>query len=157
MKQAKTVLRKATDSGNSDQIAQANRDLMALNFGLNRGDVQEGMNVTVRPHIGGFQLLGNIQIQKSLFNQESQDVQIMGYSPVRTIIHEATHKFAGTIDYCYFKLNGREPADEMGAEASGAVRFGDGAYGKTGDKLARMNADSFAWFCYRTGVEGLKL
>jgi hypothetical protein len=155
LRQAKSALEKATNSGDQDAIARANRDLLAVNFGLNPGVVKEGMNVMVRPHMGGFQLLGNINIQRSLFDKNSQDVSF-GYSPIRTIIHEATHKFAGTIDYCYFKLDGSGPQDKMGAESGGAKKFGDKAYNKTGDALARMNADSFAWVCFRAGVQGFK-
>jgi hypothetical protein len=47
---------------------------------------------------------------------------------VRTLIHEATHKFAGTWDYVYFS--------EMG-----------GRLGNIGDRASAVgNADSYAWF-----------
>lgn len=53
---------------------------------------------------------------------------------VKTFLHEASHKFAGTIDYCYFEDDGVTP-------------------GSTFDDKARalMNADSFAWFVLAAG------
>lgn len=49
----------------------------------------------------------------------------------RTIIHEATHKYIGTNDYCYFDEDGLGPAD---------------GYYLDDRSFALCNADSFAWF-----------
>lgn len=49
-----------------------------------------------------------------------------------TLIHEATHKFAGTNDYCYFKKDGITP---------------DGTFNDRAEAL--KNADSYAWFVYK--------
>lgn len=51
-----------------------------------------------------------------------------------TLIHEATHKFAGTMDACYFANDGKSQAF-----------FG----GKMNKATALMNADSHAWFAVR--------
>jgi hypothetical protein len=53
---------------------------------------------------------------------------------VVTLVHEATHKYAGTNDYCYFKDNSREP---------------NGAF--TDKNEALKNADSYAWFVLKVG------
>jgi hypothetical protein len=53
---------------------------------------------------------------------------------VVTLIHEATHKYAGTNDYCYFKDNAVDPR------------------GTFNDKTeALKNADSYAWFVFKVG------
>jgi hypothetical protein len=57
---------------------------------------------------------------------------------VVTLIHEATHKYAGTNDYCYFKNNSRDPNPGTGKS------FNDKAE-------ALKNADSYAWFTYKVG------
>ncbi|MBX9752059.1 MAG: M35 family metallopeptidase [Roseococcus sp.] len=51
-----------------------------------------------------------------------------------TLIHEATHKYAGTVDYCYFKNDGVQP---------------DGTF--TNRLKALANADSYAWFVVAIG------
>jgi hypothetical protein len=57
-----------------------------------------------------------------------------GRLAVVTLLHEATHKFAGTNDYCYFK---------------------DDSYSADGDfndkTEALKNADGYAWFIYKMG------
>jgi hypothetical protein len=53
---------------------------------------------------------------------------------VVTIIHEATHKFAGTFDYSYFDMHGDKPKKP----------FDD-------PKKAMANADGLAWFAYHVG------
>jgi hypothetical protein len=56
-----------------------------------------------------------------------------------TLIHEATHKFAGTWDYCAFDDDGLgpKPKEKLDNQAS-----------------ALQNADGFAWFAYKAGKEG---
>jgi hypothetical protein len=49
----------------------------------------------------------------------------------KTIIHEATHKYAGTYDECYFTEDGEEPALGYTLESK---------------KAAMANADSLAWY-----------
>lgn len=57
-----------------------------------------------------------------------------GRLAVVTLIHEATHKYAGTNDYCYFEDDSYNP---------------DGVFT---DKIeALKNADSYAWFVYKMG------
>jgi hypothetical protein len=51
-----------------------------------------------------------------------------------TLIHEATHKYAGTIDYRYFKDDGVEPKGTFNSRAK-----------------ALCNADSYAWFVVAIG------
>lgn len=53
---------------------------------------------------------------------------------VVTLIHEATHKYAGTNDYCYFKDDSVTP---------------DGTFDDKTEAL--KNADSYAWFTYKMG------
>lgn len=53
---------------------------------------------------------------------------------VKTFIHEATHKYAGTIDYRYIKDDGSTPRGE----------FSDAS-------KAQINADSYAWFIVMLG------
>jgi hypothetical protein len=52
-----------------------------------------------------------------------------------TVIHEATHRFANTVDYCYFdstnKLRPKTPFTDV--------------------ELALVNADSYAWFVCKVG------
>lgn len=58
-----------------------------------------------------------------------------------TLIHEATHLFAGTIDYCYFDLEGNPKEADMKN------------YGYKFDSRANalINADSYAWFVTSVG------
>lgn len=58
----------------------------------------------------------------------------MGRLGVKTLVHEATHKYAGTEDYCYFKDDGETPRSEF-----------------TSKKRALQNADSYAWFVLKIG------
>ncbi len=57
-----------------------------------------------------------------------------GRLAVVTLIHEGTHKFAGTNDYCYFKDDALTP---------------NGVF--TDKNEALKNADSYAWFAYKMG------
>ena len=57
-----------------------------------------------------------------------------GRLAVVTLIHEGTHKFAGTNDYCYFEDDALTP---------------DGVF--TDKNEALKNADSYAWFAYKMG------
>jgi hypothetical protein len=54
----------------------------------------------------------------------------------QTLIHEATHKYAGTADYYYF------------GSASGAT---DKSYSQLSKEKALDNADSYAWFVWHVG------
>lgn len=54
-----------------------------------------------------------------------------------TVIHEATHKFANTVDYCYL-----DPMNDLKPKTA----FNDG-------KLALVNADSYAWFVCGVGLK----
>jgi hypothetical protein len=53
----------------------------------------------------------------------------LGY---QTLIHEASHKYAGTHDYAYFDDTGENPTPTWGLK----------------DKMI-TNADSYAWFVVR--------
>lgn len=57
-----------------------------------------------------------------------------GRLAVVTLIHEATHKYAGTNDYCYFDDDSYTP---------------DGTFDDKNEAL--KNADSYAWFIYKMG------
>jgi hypothetical protein len=57
---------------------------------------------------------------------------------VKTLIHEATHKYAGTIDYVYMHDDG------TGSRGDPSATFDN----KT---KALMNADSYAWFVLKVG------
>jgi len=71
--------------------------------------------------------------QKYLMGAMKIDATKSRESMVNTIIHEATHRYAGTIDYAYFDKKGENPEGT----------FGD-------KRQALMNADSYAWFASRT-------
>jgi hypothetical protein len=64
----------------------------------------------------------------------AQDV-FGGPQGVRALIHEASHKYAGTIDYCYFDDTGDRPLGVF-KERSRAL----------------INADSYAWFVMMAGA-----
>jgi len=101
---------------------------------------------------------GDIFLEREMVNKEG-NAGASGYKPVKVIIHEATHKFAGTIDYWYFPerdgVQSAAGADDIGgrkgSQVGTATKFGENAHNKEGPVLARMNADSFAWFCYWVG------
>lgn len=77
---------------------------------------------------GQSQFTGAIKLHESLFQHAGRSV--LG---IVTLIHEATHKFAGTIDYMYFE-NGKQPE------------------GFTSKRDALINADSYAWFACNLGI-----
>jgi hypothetical protein len=60
--------------------------------------------------------------------------EFTAYRGVRAFIHEASHKYAGTIDYCYFKNDGITPRSKF-----------------TDKGKALINADSYAWFVLKVG------
>jgi hypothetical protein len=71
---------------------------------------------------------GAIKLKKALFTDGMRT-----YGPI-TLIHEASHKYAGTWDYHYFdSMNGNPPEG-----------FDD-------PDNALFNADSYAWFAYFVG------
>jgi Lysine-specific metallo-endopeptidase len=51
-----------------------------------------------------------------------------------TILHEASHKFAGTIDYCYFDKPGKNPKSTF-----------------TDKQQALINTDSYGYFIVKSG------
>jgi hypothetical protein len=59
---------------------------------------------------------------------------LSGRLGVKTLIHEASHKYAGTCDYCYFRDNGITPRGTFSQK-----------------HLALMNADSYGWFVIQVG------
>jgi hypothetical protein len=65
---------------------------------------------------------------------------------VQTIIHEATHKYAGTWDYCYFNEDGATPTT---AYMRGYAGITPDRRGFVDRDAAMQNADSFAWFAYK--------
>lgn len=70
----------------------------------------------------------------------------MHRNAVQTIIHEATHKYAGTWDYCYFDAAGEKPTT---AYQRGFVNIYADRRGFVDVEAATQNADSFAWFAYK--------
>lgn len=58
----------------------------------------------------------------------------MGRLGVKTMVHEATHKYAGTDDYCYFDDDGETPRGTFNSK-----------------QRALANADSYAWFVLKVG------
>jgi hypothetical protein len=116
------------------------------------GRGSEGVNEIRDLRTGNMQRYADIILEKGLVDPTSIERVGLGYDPIKTLIHEATHKFAGTIDYCYFsRSDGSLTKATMGDESGGARKFGATAFNKGGPELARMNADSFAWFCYKVG------
>jgi len=122
--------------------------------------LSKGQNL-VRDLLTGNELrYGDIVLEREMVNKEGMSGAV-GYKPVKVIIHEATHKFAGTIDYWYFpERDGGQSAKDAdnigghrGSQAGTAKKFGENAQNKEGPVLARMNADSFAWFCYWVGSQ----
>jgi hypothetical protein len=67
---------------------------------------------------------GAIKLRTALFEGKG----MTAYGPI-TLIHEASHKYAGTWDYHYFDLCGNPPSEEFTDKGS-----------------AIFNADSYAWF-----------
>lgn len=117
-----------------------------------RGSLKAGENERPDLLTGKMERMGTIYMTEALVDVNAYRMET-GYKPVpvKTLIHEATHKFAGTIDYWYFSFSEGHLPGEYGAHAAGTKKFGDAALGKTGEELARMNADSFGWFCYKVG------
>ncbi|WP_237213784.1 hypothetical protein [Falsiroseomonas oryziterrae] len=76
---------------------------------------------------------GDRQRRRGAIHVKAGTLQDKKMGPV-TFIHEATHKFAGTWDYCYFEDDGVTPEDVFDDKAS-----------------ALGNADSYAWFIYSIG------
>jgi hypothetical protein len=60
--------------------------------------------------------------------------KLLDWQGAVTLLHEATHKYAGTIDYCYFKPDGSDP---------------DGPFNDKAKAL--MNADSYGFFISKVG------
>jgi len=63
-----------------------------------------------------------------------QDTLLKGRLGVVTLIHEASHKYAGTIDYCYLKNADQTPRGTFDDKAK-----------------ALINADSYGWFVVKVG------
>ena len=94
------------------------------------------------------QVAGDILVADNVFNPEN--IGKFGAIPCVTLIHEATHKYAGTIDYCYFQDDGKTP------KIPEDKRFG--AKWNADEKSAKwamMNADSIAWFVYNCSEQNL--
>lgn len=73
------------------------------------------------------------QRRRGAMHVKSSTLQDKVLGPV-TFIHEATHKFAGTWDYCYFNNDGTKPESTFDDKES-----------------ALGNADSYAYFIYTLG------
>ncbi|MGH9353868.1 MAG: hypothetical protein ACRD2G_17185 [Terriglobia bacterium] len=133
--------------------------------------LQRGQNLIPDLLTGKQTRYGDIFLEKEMVNKTGMSGAV-GYKPVKVLIHEATHKFAGTIDYWYFPerdggksvkfserdgdksvKDGDNIGGYLGSQAGTAKKFSDPAQGKDGPVLARMNADSFAWFCYWVGSQ----
>jgi hypothetical protein len=127
-----------------------------------RGSLKQGENDRLNLATEKMERMGHIYMTEDLVDVTAQLMKT-GYKPVpvKTLIHEATHKFAGTIDYWYFSVSDGDLPGDAGDHAPGTKKFGDAAVvlGKQeklpGDVLARMNADSFGWFCYKVGSSNL--
>jgi len=108
----------------------------------------EAANVT-NLEFGGKVVYGTIQVaQRLVESRKSQGLAVV------TIIHEATHKFAGTWDYCYFEDDGSEartPSVRRNEADSYTPVQTDSKKGFTSQNKALQNADSFAWFAYQIG------
>jgi hypothetical protein len=84
-------------------------------------------NVVANLDTGVMKKAGAIRIDENRF---------MSDNGVKTFIREASHKYAGTIDYCYFK----------DADMTPRSTFDD-------KSQALINADSYAWFVMYVGSE----
>src|SRR5262249_9044351 len=117
----------------------------------------EGQNEIKHPITSQTLYPGNITMLQSLV-MGSGNEGAAGYKPAQVLIHEATHKFAGTIDYCYFDPRDGSTFSRMGHEAGEARELGqsrtwyqgydikaakDIMVNLEGAELARLNADSF--------------
>ncbi|MGE3647136.1 MAG: hypothetical protein AB7G10_02290 [Reyranellaceae bacterium] len=83
-------------------------------------------NVAFRHASGANMKYGAIKIATGTLNQDRLGVE--------TFIHEASHKYAGTKDYCYFNDDSITP---------------DGVFDDKNEAL--VNADSYGWFVYNVG------
>lgn len=144
----KVVKRVPVSSMNVGEAVAKVEDLSALRSPL---DKSKGQNEVKDLLTGATVRVGDIVLEKDLVNRRGM-TGATGYNPVKTIVHEATHKFAGTIDYWYFSVRDGSSPDKYGGAHAGAAReFGASSHDKEGAELARMNADSFAWFCHWVG------
>jgi hypothetical protein len=70
---------------------------------------------------------------------------------VKTLLHEASHKYAGTTDEWYYRDS--EPDETIVIEEKGSPLNKSGEIDAVSRKRAMRNADSFAWFIYLLGTE----
>jgi hypothetical protein len=91
---------------------------------------------TVVPSLGPTKHFWQSQPDKVRGAMKLRDKTLLGPLGIVTLIHEATHKFAGTIDYSYFGDDGLTPESKF-----------------TSREKALANADSYAFFVVNVGEE----
>lgn len=67
--------------------------------------------------------------------------RLRGSLATKTLVHEASHKYAGTIDYCLFGDAADNPPQSMFQSVDSALK----------------NADSYGWFAFHVGANGSRL
>jgi ribosomal protein S24E len=70
---------------------------------------------------------------------------------VKTLLHEASHKYAGTTDEWYYRDSA--PDETIVIEEKGSPVNAAGGIDEASRKRAMRNADSFAWFIYLLGSQ----
>ncbi len=91
---------------------------------------------TVVPDLGPTKHFWQNQPNRVQGAMRLNDKTLLGPLGIVTLIHEATHKFAGTIDYSYFLADGVTPESKF-----------------TSREKALANADSYAYFVINVGEE----
>jgi hypothetical protein len=97
-----------------------------VNSKIGKPDVKAYHNQMMYADSGVVERSGAIRLSDEAMNG--------GSLGVLTLIHEASHKYAGTMDYCYFKSDGLTPESTF-----------------TDKNYALVNADSYAWFVVKVG------
>ncbi len=124
----KTILIKTLTGLTGDVAVKVGPDAKAYGFvSVKGGDSSKSYHNQMVFADGDNGRVGAIHIDSDTLETEKR----LG---VVTLIHEATHKYAGTMDYCYFDNNSRDPDGEF-----------------TQKQYALVNADSYAWFVLKVG------
>jgi hypothetical protein len=67
--------------------------------------------------------------------------RLRGAFATKTLVHEASHKYTGTVDYCLFSDEVNNPPKSIFQSVDSALK----------------NADSYGWFAFHVGANGSKL
>jgi len=128
--QIRRIITQTRNGLNGDVTVKVGPDAKAYGYVVNKsgvGATKGYHNMITRSADGNQWRVGAIHIDSDTLEDKDRLSAL-------TLIHEATHKYAGTMDYCYFDNNSRDP---------------DGVF--TDKKFALVNADSYAWFILKIG------